>query len=277
MESQFDTLKCLGPLTAQAPIAAFCEFDERVWEIYRQLATQHGRITHGSREYLVIRMMYIAELTSNAIRMNATWALTPPAMSLLRDRYEQTVRFSWLVRNPDQNEYVKYERAMLDTITAIVRKIDPKTIETEAAARGQPFPTWATTLTKEQRAKNREWSAMQLETMAKKRDAFSPMTDTPLAKEGLAQWYGALYTQFSAVTHYNRLSIEMVQPEQNPEGTHSLSMNAHWPGLLIHKTGWLDMIQCSEACKVGLGQDATIKFESLFLEWLTLSKQLQAA
>jgi hypothetical protein len=118
---------------------------------------------------------------------------------------------------------------------------------------------------------------MQLETMAKKRDAFSPMTDTPLAKEGLAQWYGALYTQFSAVTHYNRLSIEMVQPEQNPEGTHSLSMNAHWPGLLIHKTGWLDMIQCSEACKVGLGQDATIKFESLFLEWLTLSKQLQAA
>jgi hypothetical protein len=44
-------------------------------------------------------MLYIAEITSTAIRLNATWALTPAAMSLLRDRYEQTVRFSWLVRN----------------------------------------------------------------------------------------------------------------------------------------------------------------------------------
>ncbi len=87
------------------------------------------------------------------------------------------------------------------------------------------------------------------------------MSDTPLAKEGLARLYGAVYTQFSAVTHYNRYSIEMVEPEQGSDGKYALSMGKHWPGLLIHQTGWLDMIQCSEACKVGLGQDATIKFE----------------
>jgi len=261
---------------SQPSIAAFCDFDERVWDLYRQLATQHGPITHGSREYLVVRMMHIAESTSNGIRMTATWALTPPAMSLLRDRYEQTVRFSWLIRNPDQNEYAKYDRAIFDTINAIVRRIDPKTIEREEAARGHPLPAWASTWTKEDRAKVREWSATKLETMAKKRDSFPPMSDTPLAKEGLARLYGAVYTQFSAVTHYNRYSIEMVEPEQGSDGKYALSMGDHWPGLLIHQTGWLDMIQCSEACKVGLRQDATIKFESLFLEWLTLSKQLQS-
>jgi hypothetical protein len=136
MANQSETLQYLGPLVAQAPIANFCDFAERVWEIYRQLATQHGPIAHGSRKYLVVRMMYIAEVTSNAIRLNATWSLTPAAMSLLRDRYEQTVRFSWLVRNPDQGEYLKYERAMLGKINSIVSNLDPKIVERFAAQMG---------------------------------------------------------------------------------------------------------------------------------------------
>jgi hypothetical protein len=102
MVEEFDTLEHLGPLVAQPAIAAFCDFGERVWETYRDFATQHGPIFPKTREYLVVRMVYIAEITSNAIRLTATWGLTPAAMSLLRDRYEQTVRFSWLVRNPDQ-------------------------------------------------------------------------------------------------------------------------------------------------------------------------------
>src|SRR5712672_436580 len=65
-----ETLKNLGPLTVQAPIAEFWDFAERVWETYRTFATQHGTITHGSRKYLLVRMMYIAEVASNAIRLN---------------------------------------------------------------------------------------------------------------------------------------------------------------------------------------------------------------
>jgi len=45
-------------------------------------------------------MMYIAEVTSNGIRLTATWGLTPAAVSLLRDRYEQAVRFSGLSGTP---------------------------------------------------------------------------------------------------------------------------------------------------------------------------------
>ncbi len=45
--------------------------------------------------------------------------------------------------------------------------------------------------------------------------------------------------------------------------------------LLIFQTALLDMIQCSEAIKIGLEQDASIRFESLFAEWRTLASQLQ--
>jgi hypothetical protein len=61
--------------------------------------------------------------------MDATWGLIPPTMSLVRDRYEQTVRFSWLVRNPDQKEYHKYERFMLAKIRSVARDIEPETVK----------------------------------------------------------------------------------------------------------------------------------------------------
>jgi len=70
-------------------------------------------------------MLYIAEITSTAIRLNATWALTPAAMSLLRDRYEQTVRFSWLVRNPDKKEFEKYERTKVAKINSTSGTLTP--------------------------------------------------------------------------------------------------------------------------------------------------------
>jgi hypothetical protein len=65
-----------------------------VWRTYNELTAGYIHSNQNSREYLILRMLYIAEITSTAIRLNATWALTPAAMSLLRDRYEQTVRFS---------------------------------------------------------------------------------------------------------------------------------------------------------------------------------------
>jgi hypothetical protein len=123
-----EILKCLGPYMSQPYVADLCDFVERVWEIYREHATDFGSVRHGSRNYLIVRMMYIAEATSTGIRLNATWGLIPPAMSLLRDRYEQAVRFSWLVRSPDDEEFVKYERAFFGKINSLVRNVDPETV-----------------------------------------------------------------------------------------------------------------------------------------------------
>jgi hypothetical protein len=259
---------------SQPYVADLCDFVERVWEIYREHATDFGSVRHGTRDYLIVRMMYIAEVTSTGIRLNATWGLIPPAMSLLRDRYEQAVRFSWLVRNPDDEEFVKYERAIFGKINALVRNVDPATVQRFEQKLGRA-PSCATEpLSKEERAYFDAWTTLDLRSMAQKRDAFPPITDTPLAKRRLATWYTSVYAQLSSVSHYDRYSIELVKPIENKDGTVMLSMEPHWLSLLILYDAYLDMIQCSEVTQVCFKQPTSIKFESLFLEWFSLSKQL---
>src|SRR3984893_19481561 len=126
MAKRPEVLEHLGPYSQHGPIAAFCELYERVWRTYNELTAGYIHSNQYSREYLILRMLYIAEITSTAIRLNATWALTPAAMSLLRDRYEQTVRFSWLVRNPDNTEVEKYERTKVAKINSIARNPGPR-------------------------------------------------------------------------------------------------------------------------------------------------------
>jgi hypothetical protein len=218
-----ETLEYLGPLVNQLYVAELCDFTERVWEIFRTHATEYGAIKHGSRDYLIVRMMYIAEVTSNAIRLNATWELTPAAMSLLRDRYEQTVRFSWLVRNPDPQEYVKYERAMFGKINTLVRNVEPETVKHFEESMG-PIAPWAIEpLTKQERHYFNAWNDLDLRSMARKRDAFPPIADNLLAKEKLERSYNAVYGQLSSVSHYDRFSIEMVKPRSSVDGTVGLS------------------------------------------------------
>jgi hypothetical protein len=276
MSEDFDTRRHLGPLVNQLYVSSLCEFDERVWEVFRQHARALGPIEDGSRNYLIVRMMYLAEVTSNAIRMDATWELTPAAMSLVRDRYEQTVRFSWLVRNPDPEEFDKYERFMLAKIRNIVRNVDLETI-TRAIESGTTIPQWATeTLTKEDQKYLEAWEQIDLPSMATKRDAFLPICDNFLSKEKLERWYNAVYRQFSSVSHYDRFAVEMVSPVPSGEDeVVVMSMRPHWPKLLILYTSLLDIIQCFEATAVCFKRESAIQFESLFLEWLSLGAKFQ--
>jgi hypothetical protein len=222
-------------------------------------------------------MLYIAEITSTAIRLDASWALTHAAMSLLRDRYEQTVRFSWLVRNPDQTEFDKYERAIFAKINSLIRNVNPETRRHFAETRGSP-PPWATeALTKEQRAFLDAWGTLDLKSMAKKRDAFPPLAGTALAREGLAHSYERIYAQFSSVTHYDRYSIELLGIQQAPDGTGVLVAQPHWPGLLILQSTYFDIIQCFEATQVCHKQNAATQFEALLAEWIAASKRMRLA
>jgi hypothetical protein len=189
MPNRPEVLDHLGPYMQRGPIAALCELSERVWRTYNELTAGYIHFDPNSREYLFLRMLYIAEITSTAIRLNATWGLTHPAMSLLRDRYEQTIRFSWLVRSPDKSTFEKYERTKAAKINSIVRNLDPATIKRFEAVFG-PTPPWATeTPTKEERAFFEEWNTLDLKSMALKRDAFLPLADTVLAKKKLEPSY----------------------------------------------------------------------------------------
>jgi hypothetical protein len=272
MAKRPEVLEHLGPYVQHGPIAAFCELSERVWSSYNELA---GRIHIGqnSREYLITRMLYIAEVTSTAIRLNATWALTHAAMSLLRDRYEETIRFSWLIRNPDPEEFAKYQRAMVAKINSIVRNLDAETIRRFEEEMG-PTPAWAMeTLSKQDRAFLDEWNVLDLKSMATKRDAFPPLADTLLAKERLATSYEAIYRQFSSVSHYDRYSIELLGLQKTPDGSLMLAAQPHWPALLVLKTALFDIIHCFEAAQVCHKKDAAEIFNSFFTEWYWICKR----
>jgi hypothetical protein len=208
----------LGPRAQLPPVAECCRLTERVWLKYLELAGDYRYSDKDSREYLIVRMLYIAEITSSAIRLNASWGLTHAAMSLLRDRYEQTVRFSWLVRNPDPLAFEKYDRTKFSKMGDLARSARPETREHFEKLFG-PLPAWATRPpTKEQRAFFEEWSKLDLRSMAKKRDEFPPLSDLPVAKEMLAPWYGGIYAQFSSVSHYDRYSIELMTVNELPDG-----------------------------------------------------------
>ena len=119
----------LGPLAHHPAVAACCRLTERVWLTYNDLAKSNRLRDKHSREFLIQRMLYIAEITSSAVRLNASWALTHAAMSLLRDRYEQTLRFSWLVRNPDPQAFEKYDRTKFSKMSDLARSAKPETRE----------------------------------------------------------------------------------------------------------------------------------------------------
>ena len=104
MPNRPEVLDHLGPYTRHSPIAACCELSERVWRTYNELTAGYIHCNQNSREYLILRMLYIAEITSTAIRLNATWALTPAAMSQFSsvshyDRF--SIEFFGLHESPD--------------------------------------------------------------------------------------------------------------------------------------------------------------------------------
>jgi hypothetical protein len=73
MPNRPEVLDHLGPYMQHGPIAACCELSERVWRIYNELTAGYIHSDQNSREYLFLRMLCIAEVTSTAIRLNATW------------------------------------------------------------------------------------------------------------------------------------------------------------------------------------------------------------
>jgi hypothetical protein len=197
----------LGPHAQQEAVAACCRLTERVWLKSLELAGPHMP-AKDSREFLVMKMLYIAEMTSSAIRLDASWGLSHPAMSLLRDRYEQTLRFSWLVRNPDPQAFSKYDRTKFAKMGDLARSASPETRAHFEKLLG-PIPSWAKDpLTKQERDFFEEWSKLDLRSMGKKRDEFPPLAEEHVAKEKLGHLYDSIYLraiQFG-------VSLRRVQP-----------------------------------------------------------------
>jgi hypothetical protein len=265
-------LNHLGPFTTKPPIQALILLTQRAWEEFHDLAGGQTRLIDNERELFASRMMYISEVMSLGLRMSASWGLTHAAMSLLRDRFEQTVRFSWLARQPDSNEHKKYMLYFYSKARSLMR--DPSARRDYEQSVGS-LPPWVTEdLTKEQSAEFRQWESLDLRTMATRRDSLPPLTELQVGKEELTRHYDTIYVQFSSVAHFDAYSLELFRLQETEAGQYELATDAHWPGLLILQNCQFDIIQCFEALNAYYNEDAGQLFNELLLEWYRLSSQM---
>lgn len=95
-----------GDYLRNPAFAAFHALSIKAFSLFQEHSVEAN--LSRPRNDLIRRMMYVAEAMSVSLRMSSSWALTHPAFSLCRDRYEQCVRFSWLARQTDSREWYRY-------------------------------------------------------------------------------------------------------------------------------------------------------------------------
>jgi hypothetical protein len=212
-------------------------------------------------------MMYIAEATSTAVRLNATWGLSTPAMSLARDRYEQVVRFSWLARQTTNLEWAKFLGSHYDKSNKLYRSMSDAQRKEFDKLTGA-LPSWMTSApTKEKRKFLERWQATPLDVLARKRDELLGPGKSALDKATLADLYTPIYAQFSSVTHYDFYALQLVGLHKSPAGQWVLAPDPQWPGILCLHNALFDIIQCHEASVAYFGGTEAEEFNSLYTSW----------
>lgn len=260
-------LEHLGQYVRHPPVAAFGSISDKALELYREASGGHVRENETPTQHLVTRMMYIAEATSIAARLNASWALSHPALSLLRDRYEQTVRFSWLARQSDNVQMVRYIASYYAKSIQLHHSMS-EAQRNELTKMGFTPPDWLIDKpTKDQREYLNRWNALDLRSMAEKRDKLAPLADCKLAQEPLADLYTSVYAQLSSVTHYDMYSMNILGLHKAPDGQLVLAADPHFPSIINLHNSLFDLIQCFEATRCYLKVNFDERFSALHDEW----------
>lgn len=257
----------LGPYLRHPPVKACCDLSEQCWRKYHEAVDPLNGPKETPRQHLVVRMMYMAESTSTAIRLDATWALSLPAMSLLRDRYEQTVRFSWLARQPDHAEFIKYVGDYYYKANKLYRSMTPRQRAEFDKLRGPPEDWELAEPTKQERAYLGRWSALALDAMAIKRDELPPLANTKLDIATLADLYLAVYRQFSSIAHYDLYGMRMLDLHPRPDGPLVLAPDPQWPAMLCLYNALFDLIQCHEALLAFFNVKGGETFSAMYADW----------
>jgi hypothetical protein len=212
---------------------------------------------------LVSRMMYVAEASSVGLRLNASWALTHPAFSLCRDRFEQCVRFSWLARQSDDREWYRYIADYYLTRNRLKHAFRQSGIDhavnlDDGLDEAPPYV----------RERFAYWRNTPIDQMARRRDAMDGITGSRVDREALFGFYDSIYRQGSSVAHYDLYSINMLGLHEGPDGL-VLAPDPYMPIVLTLHCAIFDIIQCAEALvKCGAPADSET-LDNLVAEWWT--------
>ena len=216
---------------------------------------------------LVRRMMYIAEGSSVGLRLNASWALTHPAFSLCRDRFEQCVRFSWLARQSDAREWYRYIADYYLTRNRLEHAfrqsgIDPGVNLDDGLDEAPPHV----------RERFAYWRNTPIDQMARRRDALDGITGSRVDRETLFGFYDSIYRQGSSVAHYDLYSVNLLGLYKGPEGL-VLVPDPYMPTVLALHCAIFDIIQCAEALAKSEGPPPAETLAGLIADWWTFVRR----
>jgi len=258
----------LGDFIEHPTMRAYCDISGEAFNEFHRVMGGHEKADEDSRDYLMTRLMYISESTSTAIRLNASWALTHPAMSLTRDRYEQVVRFTYLARQKDDVEIKKFFAYYHSRANKIFRSLQEAAKEEFTKIVDDP-PEWTLRkFTAEERARFDSWATLDLKSMVAKRDKLPTFGTTALAQQKLELYYAPIYAQFSSVSHSDMYSVALLGLHKPPEGELLvLSADPHWPATLASFNALFDIIQCYESAAGVYQRNCESSFQAQFARW----------
>jgi hypothetical protein len=249
----------LGDYTKNPAFAVFHNLSVRAFAMY------HDGISRADTTRplvdLIRRMTYVAEATSLGLRLNASWALTHPAFSLCRDRYEQCVRLSWLARQSDDREWYRYiadyyltrhrlKNAFDQSGIALPVDLDDGLSEAPAYVR-ERFADWRNT---------------PIDQMARRRDGLDGITGSAVDRESLLGFDDSIYRQGSSVSHYDLYSVNMLGLYDGPNGL-VLAPDPGMPIVLSLHCALFDIIQCAEALAKAEEPAPVNAMDALIAEW----------
>lgn len=259
----------LGPYITHPPVRATCDLSKKVFERFHQARGGPERSDESAKGHLLTRLMYMAESTSTAVRMNATWSLSLPAMSLLRDRYEQVVRFSWLARQTDSTELV----AFIDTYYAKAARVFgniPPVQWAHLSAELDMQKALPKSLSKDERTHLARWENLDLRSMAEKRDQLMPKTTSPVEGQTLSDFYVPVYQQFSSVSHGDMFGLNMIGLHKSSTGQLVMAPDPQWPAILCIFNCIFDIVQCHDALTGFTENPMAPLFDDLLYEWIAI-------
>jgi hypothetical protein len=247
---------------------AFCAFHDLS---VRAFALFHDNIGDADAQRpmtdLIRRMLYVAEASSVGLRLDASWALTHPAFSLCRDRYEQCVRFSWLARQTDAREWYRYIADYYLTRHRLKNAFDQNKVVTPVDLDDglAEAPAYV-------RERFAYWRNTPVDQMVRRRDELAGITGSRVDRESLFSLYDSIYRQGSSVAHYDLYSINMLGLRKGPEGF-VLAPDPSMPIVLVLHCAIFDIIQCAEAlakCEVPAPTDI---LDAMVSEWWTFVRR----
>ena len=216
---------------------------------------------------LIRRMTYVAEATSSGLRLNASWALTHPAFSLCRDRYEQCVRFSWLARQSDDREWYRYIADYYLTRHRLKSAFQQSGIDVPV-----DLDDGLGQAPKHVRERFAYWRNTPVDQIARRRDGLAGITGSVVDRETLLSFYDSIYRQGSSVSHYDLYSVNMLGLYDGPEEL-VLAPDPGMPIVLALHCALFDIVQCAEALVRAEAPAPAEAINVLIAEWWMYAKR----